>query len=253
MNRHLKSTPLHLLTVYLLAGMGTFLSNAQAQSKVEASAGQATQAVQQDLRAINQKVKEFLMTQSAGSPGKVEVSTTPIDPNLRLNFCPAPEAFFPVGSRAWGKTSVGIRCSDPSAWTIYVQANVSIYAEYIVAAAPLSQGQVLKNNDLQMQKGDLTILPAGIFTNSAQVIGKSVKMSLAAGSVIRQDMIKLQSVVQQNQTVRVLSVGQGFSISTEGQALSSATEDQAVQVRMVSGQVITGTANASGQVIVNSK
>ena len=232
------------LAIGLLAILGALFLAIPAHAQTEAP---------QDLRILNLKAKEFLTTQSAGSPGKAEVSVTPIDPNLRLAFCPSPEAFFPAGSRAWGKTSVGIRCSSPTTWTIYVQANVSIFAEYIVAATPLSQGQVVTSSDLQMQKGDLTTLPSGIFTNTSQVIGRTAKMSLTAGSVLRQDMLKLTTVIQQNQTVRVVSIGNGFSVSTEGQAIASATDGQVVQVRMVSGQVITGTANASGQVVVNAK
>ena len=238
--------PFNRLAIGLLAIMGAlFLAiPVTAQSQTEAP---------QDLRILNLKAKEFLIAQSVGSPGKVEVSVTPIDPNLRLAFCPSPEAFFPAGSRAWGKTSVGIRCSSPTSWTFYVQANVSIFADYVVAATPLYQGQVIANSELQMQKGDLTTLPAGIFTNNSQILGRTVKMSLTAGSVIRQDMLKQTLVIQQNQTVRVVSAGNGFSVSTEGQAINTATDGQVVQVRMIGGQVITGTANASGQVVVNAK
>jgi flagella basal body P-ring formation protein FlgA len=214
-----------------------------AQTKLEAG---------QDIRILNQKVKEFLSTQSVGSPGKVDINTTPIDSNLKLAYCPAPEAFFPAGSRAWGKTTVGLRCNTPN-WTIYVQANVSITAEYAVSTMPLSQGQTINANDLVMQKGDITTLPNGIFTDTSQILGRTPKMSLPAGSVLRQDMLKLPTVIQQNQIVRVVSNGNGFSITTEGNALTSATEGQVVQVRMNSGQVINGVADARGQVVVNAK
>jgi flagella basal body P-ring formation protein FlgA len=204
----------------------------------------------QDLRLINQKVKDFLTAQSAGSPGKAEITITPMEQSTRLDYCPNPEAFFPPNSSAWGRTTVGVRCGQPKPWTVYVQANVSIIASYVVAANPLGQGQIISANDLQLQKGDLTTLPTGIFTEMNRVIGTSPKMSLTAGAVIKQEMLKMPPVIQQGQGVRVSSKGTGFSITIEGQALNAAAEGEIVKVRVSNGSVVTGIAKKDGQVEV---
>ena len=206
----------------------------------------------QDLRLINQKVKDFLTAQSAGSPGKAEITITPMEQSTRLDYCPNPEAFFPPNSSAWGRTTVGVRCGQPKPWTVYVQANVSIIASYVVAANPLGQGQIISANDLQLQKGDLTTLPTGIFTEVNRVIGTSPKMSLTAGAVIKQEMLKMPPVIQQGQGVRVSSKGTGFSITIEGQALNAAAEGEIVKVRVSNGSVVTGIAKKDGQVEVGS-
>jgi flagella basal body P-ring formation protein FlgA len=207
----------------------------------------------QDLRHINQKVKEFLTAQSAGSPGKVEITITPMEQGARLDFCPNPEAFFPPSSAAWGRTTVGVRCGQPKPWTVYLQANVSIIANYVVAANPLSQGQTINPNDLQLQKGDITALPTGIFTEINPIIGTNAKMSLAAGTVIKKEMLKMPIVIQQGQSVRVTSRGTGFSITTEGQALNAAAEGEITKVRVNNGSVVTGIAKKDGQVEVGGK
>jgi len=206
----------------------------------------------QDLRLINQKVKDFLTAQSAGSPGKAEITITPMEQSTRLDYCPNPEAFFPPNSSAWGRTTVGVRCGQPKPWTVYVQANVSIIASYVVAANPLGQGQIISANDLQLQKGDLTTLPTGIFTEMNRVIGTSPKMSLTAGAVIKQVMLKMPPVIQQGQGVRVSSKGTGFSITIEGQALNAAAEGEIVKVRVSNGSVVTGIAKKDGQVEVGN-
>jgi flagella basal body P-ring formation protein FlgA len=128
---------------------------------------------------------------------------------------------------------------------------VNVTAQYLVAAAPLAQGQVVTSQDLLFEKGDLTQLPAGIFTDIAQAVGRSVSMSMNAGTVLRQEMLKVPPVVQQGQTVKVTSVGKGFSVSAEGQAMAKANEGQLVQVKVASGQVITGVARNGGQIEVN--
>jgi flagella basal body P-ring formation protein FlgA len=218
---------------------------------VTPSATLANQAVKQNLSAVKSKIAEFLAIQTIGYPGKVSVHVGAIDPNIKLAYCPDLQTFLPAGSRAWGKTSVGVRCNAPSNWTIYVQATVNVEAQYLVAAAPLAQGQVVTSQDILFEKGDLTQLPAGVFTDMAQALGRSVSISMNVGTVLRQEMLKITPIVQQGQTVKVTSVGEGFSVSAEGKAMAKANEGQLVQVKVASGQIVTGIARAGGQVEVN--
>ncbi|QWE07380.1 flagellar basal body P-ring formation chaperone FlgA [Polynucleobacter sp. JS-JIR-5-A7] len=207
----------------------------------------------QNLRIINQKVKDFLTTQSAGSPGKPEITVTPMEEGTQLTYCPSPEPFFPPNSAAWGRTTVGVRCGQPKPWTVYVQANVSIIANYVVAGAPIGQGQTISANELQLQKGDLTTLPAGIFTEFNRVIGQTARMSLVAGTVLKKEMLKMPLIVQKGQSVRVSSGGKGFSISTDGQALNEASEGELVKVKVSNGSVVTGIAKENGVVEVGGQ
>lgn len=207
-------------------------------------------ASKQSLAVIKSKVAEFLTTQTIGYPGDVSIQVGAIDPNLRLAACDDLELFLPQGSRAWGKISVGVQCQAPGKWRIYVQNTVKVIGNYLVAAAPLAQGQVLSEYDVMVEKGDLTHLPAGVFTEQTQAIGRSVQMSMTAGTVLRQEMLKVMPVVQQGQTVKLFASGSGFSISAEGQALAKANEGQVTQVKVASGKVISGIARQGGQVEV---
>ena len=112
--------------------------------------------------ALRQVAEQFLQVQTAGLPGKVTVSVGAVDPRLNLTPCPAPEAFLMPGARAWGKTTVGVRCAAPSPWTVYIQSQVSVLGSYVAAAVPLAQGQAIEDAQLAMMQGELTALPAGI-------------------------------------------------------------------------------------------
>jgi flagella basal body P-ring formation protein FlgA len=237
------------LTTFVLASL---LVAAVCQAEVAApTATQVNQTAKQNLTILKAKIAEFLETQTIGYPGKVSINVGAIDPNIKLAQCPDVQVFLPTGSRAWGKTSVGVRCSAPVNWAIYVQASVNVTAQYLVAAAPLAQGQVVTSQDLIFEKGDLTQLPPGIFTDISQAVGRSVSMSMNAGTVLRQEMLKITPIVLQGQNVKVTSVGNGFSVSAEGKAMAKANEGQLVQVKVASGQVITGIARNGGQVEVN--
>lgn len=203
----------------------------------------------QDGGTVRKVVEQFLQTQSAGLPGKVTITVGQVDPRMALAACPDPQAFQQPGARAWGKITVGVRCTAPS-WTVYIQAQVNVIAEYVAAAAPLAQGQPIDASQLAMVKGDLAALPNGIVTDMAQAIGRTPTISLPAGTPLRLDNLKSKPVVMANQTVRVISNGAGFSVSAEGRALTNAAEGQVVQVRTPSGAMLSGTAKAGGIVEV---
>ncbi|MET3130556.1 flagella basal body P-ring formation protein FlgA [Oxalobacteraceae bacterium GrIS 1.11] len=214
----------------------------------------ATVAAQSNARqegqALRATVSQFLQVQTAGLPGQVTVTVGAVDARLNLAACPGPQAFLAPGSRAWGKTTVGVRCTAPTAWTIYIQASVQVLADYIASAVPLAQGQAIEASQLISMKGDLAALPAGIATEMAQVLGRSANVSLPAGTPLRLDTLRSKPVVLQGQLVRVVSSGAGFRVSAEARAIGNAGDGQVVQVRTPSGQQISGVARAGGLVEV---
>ena len=212
----------------------------------QAAWAQAAAEPRQDLAVLKQTAEQFLLTQANGLPGEVRVTVGAIDPRLKLPVCPVPEAFLPPSSKAWGKTTVGVRCNVPSAWTIYVSAQVRVHGEYIAAAAPLAQGQTSGQGDIARVKGDLTNLPSGVITDPSQAIGRTAASTIALGAPLRQDALRNQQAIQQGQAVRVILNGDGFSVSSEARALNNANEGQLTQVRTAAGQVISGIAKLGG-------
>lgn len=209
-----------------------------------------TAAPDQDQAAIRAAAEEFLKLQSAGQPGEVDISLGQIDSRLKLPACTSLTPFLPKGTKPWGKISMGIRCTAPSPWVIYMTANVQVTGDYYVAAGAIAQGQTITAADLIKVKGDLANLPAGAVTNPAQAIGRTMSMSIASGTLLRTDNLRSVPVIQQGQSVRVTSRGTGFQVSTDAQALNSAGEGQIVKARTLSGQVLSGVAKAGGLVEV---
>lgn len=219
---------------------------------VHAAHAQATPA-KQDPALVRQAVEQFLQVQSAGLPGQVSIAVGQVDPRTNLAACPSPEAFLPPGGKVWGKTTVGVRCTAPSTWILYVQATVSVLGEYVATAAPVSQGQVIGASDIVKARGDLTTMPNGIVTDAAQAVGRTMGASLPAGTPLRADLLKSQMVIQQGQVVKIVTNGPGFSVSGEGRALTNGSEGQTVQARTQAGQVISGVARSGGVVEVAFK
>ena len=201
----------------------------------------------QDGAALRKVAEHYLQAQSAGLPGKVNVKVGAVDPRLSLAACPAPQAFQQPGARPWGKTTVGVRCSAP-AWSLYLQAQVSVVADYVAAAVPLAQGQPLDASQLVLVKADIAAMPNGIITDMAQAIGRTPTISLPAGTALRTDTLRAQQVIRQGQAVRLVSRGSNFSVSSEAKAINNASDGQVVQVRTQSGTVVSGLARNGGMV-----
>lgn len=205
-------------------------------------------AAQQDHERIRTTALAYARTQTANLPGTVDIRVGDIDKRTALRACNTLEAFTPSGSQMFGKTSIGVRCNEKPGWTVFVQTDIRVTATLLVANRPLAQNAVLGENDFSLQSGELG--QPGILTDPAQAIGKTLKFGIGAGQVLRQDMLRAPFVVLQNQTIEVRVPGQGYTIRSSGQAINNAAEGQKVQVRVASGQVISGTATSDGAVEV---
>ncbi|MFM0647861.1 flagellar basal body P-ring formation chaperone FlgA [Paraburkholderia bryophila] len=212
---------------------------AQQNMRAAAIAQPAPLPGQQDAEAIRSAALAFLQQQSAGLPGKVEITVAQAFPR-GLAACTALEPFMPSGARLWGRVTVGVRCAGERPWTIYLQARISLNATYYLAARAMSPGEVLTAADLVARDGDLTGLPQAIVTDPSQAIGSVTLTRVAGGMPLRRDMLKSTSAVSIGQTVRVVAAGAGFSISSEGSAMNNASPGQQVRVRTPNGQIISG-------------
>lgn len=209
-------------------------------------------APKQDRASILRSAEQFLKVQTAGLPGQVKIDIGTLDEHANLAACDNLEPFIPAGSHIWGRTTVGVRCTAPAPWIVYLHANISVIGNYVISAAPLTQGQTVSASELGTASGDLTQLPRGIITDSAQAIGRVMAFSLPAGTPLRADALRTQIAIQQGQNVKLISKGNGFQVSADGRAIAAAMAGHIVQVRVASGQIISGIAQANGDVNVSN-
>jgi len=242
------------LQTSLALSLSTF-PHAFAHAFVQLSAAELTTAEnKQSVQEIQKTAQQFLTKESAGiaNSRRVNVEVGNLDSRLSLASCALLEAFMPNGSRLWGKTSVGVRCLAPQKWTVYVPGTVKIWGNYYVTAHSVKQGQTITDADISTVEGDLTTLASGIVTEASQAIGRTSLMTLAAGIPLRQDGLRMQHMVLQGQSIRLVSAGEGFKVSTEGQALNNASAGQLVKVKINAGQVVSGIAKTNGVVEVSN-
>ncbi|WP_341675326.1 flagellar basal body P-ring formation chaperone FlgA [Niveibacterium sp. SC-1] len=208
-----------------------------------ATAPASAQAPTTDLRAL---ALDFLK-QEASTGGRTVTVEIPARAQPAPRTCIAPEAFLPQGRRAWGKTTVGVRCREPR-WTVYMPAQVRVQGRYLVAARPLASGQTLAAGDWNLAEGDVAALPAGVLESPMQAEGRTLRRAVAASSPLVADQLLATRAVERGQKVQVISRGAGFEVSNQGEALAPAADGQTVTVRLEGGRIVQGVARLGGVV-----
>lgn len=205
---------------------------------------------QQNPAPVKQAIENWLKIQTKGLPGQVSYEVGGLDPGNQLIPCTSFDVSRPSGGKPWGRTNVVVRCLGEANWRVYVPVTIRVKTEYLISARPIPQGQAVTPDDLATEFGDLAELPTNILSDASQAVGKVPASAIPAGRPLRVDMLKAQTVIRQGQSVKVVSQGPGFAVSNEGRALGNAVAGQVIQVRLASGQVISGIAGATGTVEV---
>jgi flagellar basal body P-ring formation protein FlgA len=177
---------------------------------------------------------------AAGAP-RVEVSVGQLDPRLRLAPCAHVEPYLPEGMRAWGKSRVGLRCTEGSAkWNVYLPITVKVFGRALVASSSLAAGSVIGAADVVLAEVDLAEDNSAAVAASELALGRTLARALKPGQSLRQSHLKPHQWFAAGETVTVVAQGNGFSVAGEAQALNNGIEGQTVRLRTDSGRLLTG-------------
>jgi flagellar basal body P-ring formation protein FlgA len=213
-----------------------------------AGAGAADQP--QDLEAVRKSVHRFVTEETRQLPGEVSVEVHAPDKRLQLPACAELQPYAPPGTRLWGRTSVGVRCTGPDTWSMTLTVVVRVQGEAVFTARPIPRGQRIQDADIAVRPVDLTQLPAGVFTEGRQALGQFTTVALAAGLPMRAEMLHGERVVQAGQTVRIVYRADGLHVTGEGKAMAAGAVGEEVSIRTANGRVIRGKITAAGEVEV---
>lgn len=188
-------------------------------------------------------------TKAAPAGTRVEFTIGQLDARLKLAPCQKIQPYLPPGTRLWGKSRVGLRCTQgPVAWNVYLPVTVKVFGRAVVAAASLGQGQELAAADLRTTEVDLAEETSPALLNPADAVGRPLARALAPGQTLRQSHLKSRQWFAAGETVKLVAQGTGFAVSSEGQALTPGIEGQAARVRTDNGRIVTGTPVGERQV-----
>jgi len=220
----------------LLGGMVHGAAWAQAAASPEAQSGLDA--------SLEQQVRQLALDGTrAATPGmpRVEIGVGQLDPRLRLAPCQHVDPYVPDGMRLWGKTRIGLRCTQGAVkWNVYLPITVKVFGQALVATSGISAGMLLTEENLTAAEVDLAEDSSPAVAKPELAVGHTLTRALHPGQSVRVSHLKARQWFTAGETVTVLSEGDGFSVASEGQALNNGIEGQPVRVRTDSGRVVTG-------------
>ena len=209
-----------------------------AQAAPPADAGSALGA------SLEQQVRQLALGDNhAAAPGtpRVEVNVGRLDPRLRLAPCQHVEPYVPEGTRLWGKSRIGLRCTEGAVkWNVYLPITVKVFGTALVATSGLPAGSVLTAADVTPAEVDLAEDSSAPVADPGVAVGRTLARPLAPGQSLRLSSLKVRQWFSAGETVTVIAQGNGFSVAGEAQALNNGIEGQPVRVRTDGGRVLIG-------------
>ena len=205
------------------------------------------------LERILETARTFLID-ALGTDGRTEtrIEIGRLDNRLRLNRCAhPPTAQLAPGARAENSTTVNVRCSEPSPWSIFVPVRVQRDAEGGVAARAMSRQQVIQPGDVRLERQETSQLATGYVDHLAAVIGLQARRALKPGQVMSASHVAPRQLIKRGQQVTLLSGRSGLSVRMTGEALEDGTVGQRIRVRNRSSKrIVEGYVESSGAVRV---
>lgn len=198
------------------------------------------------------RVQQFLFEQLVASgiaPDNIEVNVFP--PAASLDSCQQAEPFLPRDdTRLMGRVSVGLRCDTDGNHVRYLQAELHVYGERVVAARDISPGEVIRADMLTTERVDLSRLPAQALTDIDATIGQQARRPLRQGQSLSAQMLSAPQLVQRGQMVSIEALGQGFRIRRQGEALDNGARGDTVRVRTDHREVVEAQVAGPGVLTV---
>jgi flagellar basal body P-ring formation protein FlgA len=178
---------------------------------------------------------------NSGAALRMEVSIGSLDSRLRLAPCSHVEPYIPVGMRLWGRTRLGLRCTDGGGrWNVFLPVTIKAFGPAWVLRDNVVAGAVLAAADAVEAEADWAADPSPVVADAALWVGQTASRSLVAGQPLRQSMVKPAQVFAAGAQVRVVAQGPGFEVTSDAQAMTPGVVGQLVRLRMDNGRIATG-------------
>ncbi len=217
--------PVRSLVTFLLLSI-PFLSN-----------GQASSVLYQPHKEILAAAKQHLMDEANHNTGSVKIEVNPLDHRIKLTRCELPvETFSPSHPGSKSKSTVGVKCSSPKPWTLYVTAKLILEGPVVIAKRDLSRGTAISANDVQLVTQDTNRLLRGYFDTLPQVVGMTLKRNLRRNQVVTPSLLVVQKTIRRGQMVTILAGHSSIQVRMKGKAMRNGNPGELIPVQNLSSK-----------------
>jgi flagella basal body P-ring formation protein FlgA len=210
------------------------------------------QAGVESLESIQAAAEKEVRSLLPAGKAKYYVTAQRMDARLRLAACGEPlEAFITNNAAPAARSTVGVRCSGNSTWTVYVPVTVEVEAYILVLRRALARRSPVEPADVELQTRRLPGIASGFINDLGSLPGRRLKRALPAGTALTADVLVPDVLVRRGQQVTLVAAVGSIEIRAQGQALSEGGANDRIRVQNVSSlKVVEGVVENAATVRV---
>ena len=238
----------HLVThviLYALLALLVFSAAANAEQV------RATQSIDSIRRTAEDFVRDAVKSLVA-KDARLLVDAAELDARLRLDECAAAlQAFTLNDSPVTARTTVGVRCAAPTAWTIYVPVVVESEMNVYVTRASLTRDAHINVQDLTIERRRVGGFGDAYFNNAESLRERHLKRNIASGTVLTNDLLVRDLAIKRGQQVTLVFDTHGLLVQAPGLAMSDGAIADRVRVQnQTSLKIVEGVVESGNLVRV---
>jgi len=207
----------------------------------------------QSRESIEHAAYMYAFEQVQANYDDAQIVMEPLDNRLRLKACNKPLEAFTTNNRkiGLGKQTIGVKCSAPVAWSLYVPVKVKVFRPVVIASRPLAAHHIITKSDIKVVSLDIGSFHQGYIKNSKQIIGQQLKYALSMGTVINPNSVKRQKIIKRGELISLVATAGKMEVRMTGTALSDGSLGQRVRVKNLSSKrVVEGVVDGPGVIKV---
>lgn len=203
---------------------------------------------EQVLAQVRQVAHAHVLAQAASAGLSAPLAEVTVVPGSRpLASCARAVTVEAVDERLPARMRFAAVCPGADGWRYEFVVRAQVSAPVVVSATEIPAGKVLTDEDVLLERHELTSLTDAVASPHA-VVGLSGKRTLRAGEVLRMALLTAPMVVKRGDAVTIMARREQVEVSMAGEALDSGARGALVRVRNANGTVLRARVTGEGTV-----
>lgn len=216
------------------------------------AAAQSTFAAARLQNAVERYIRTEL--QNEGTITDFEVSAATIRKDEYFSEKGVSAVFRSQPGTLRGSTNVAIEfvVGEKTIRKISIPATVKIFSVVPVAVMAKKNGQVMTETDIAMERREISAYKSDdILLSLDDIVGKTLRRPIAAGSIISASAILQNGAVRRGQIVALVVQNSGVVVRARGTTLTDGSPGETISVvRQGEFEQLTGILNEHGEVVL---
>lgn len=132
---------------------------------------------------------------------------------------------------------------------IRLNGDLALFGDVVCTTKTLPRSSIILPGHLKRLRQDVTMLGPDIITDEAAAIGKEIKTTLQAGSILYKKTLKEPELVKRGDIISILAANESLTITVPGRVLKSGSKGEIIKVKnLMSRKEIFATIIGPGTV-----